>query len=162
MLKEHPQDRVICLDKLTYAGNLSTLAPVMDQDNFRFIKADICDRDAVYQLFEEEHPDVVVNLRRDRMSTGLLRIRRFSWKRISWGRLAPWMPAASTVFSGIIRYRRMKFMAICPWTGRICSLRKRRRSTRPVRIVPPRLRAGPPGSGLSSDLWPAGDHQPLL
>lgn len=61
MLREHPQDRVICLDKLTYAGNLSTLAPVMGQDNFRFVKADICDRGAVYSLFEEEHPDVVVN-----------------------------------------------------------------------------------------------------
>lgn len=61
MLREHPQDRVICLDKLTYAGNLLTLAPVMGQDNFRFVKADICDRDAVYSLFEEEHPDVVVN-----------------------------------------------------------------------------------------------------
>lgn len=61
MLREHPQDRVICLDKLTYAGNLSTLAPVMGQDKFRFVKADICDRDAVYSLFEEEHPDVVVN-----------------------------------------------------------------------------------------------------
>ena len=60
MLKEHPQDRVICLDKLTYAGNLSTLSPVMGQDNFRFVKADICDRDAVYSLFAEEHPDVVV------------------------------------------------------------------------------------------------------
>lgn len=61
MLREHPQDRVICLDKLTYAGNLSTLAPVMGQDNFRFVKANICDRDAVYSLFAEEHPDVVVN-----------------------------------------------------------------------------------------------------
>lgn len=61
MLREYPQDRVICLDKLTYAGNLSTLAPVMGQDNFRFVKADICDRDAVYSLFAEEHPDVVVN-----------------------------------------------------------------------------------------------------
>lgn len=61
MLREYPQDRVICLDKLTYAGNLSTLAPVMGQDNFRFVKADICDRGAVYSLFEEEHPDVVVN-----------------------------------------------------------------------------------------------------
>ena len=61
MLREHPQDRVICLDKLTYAGNLSTLTPIMGQDNFRFVKADICDRDAVYSLFAEEHPDVVVN-----------------------------------------------------------------------------------------------------
>lgn len=61
MLKTHPEDRIICLDKLTYAGNLSTLQPVMDQPNFRFVKADICDRKAVYQLFEEEKPDMVVN-----------------------------------------------------------------------------------------------------
>ena len=44
-----------------YAGNLSTLAPVMDNPNFRFVKADICDREAVDKLFEEEHPDIVVN-----------------------------------------------------------------------------------------------------
>ena len=61
MLKSHPEDRFICLDKLTYAVNLSTLQPVMDQPNFRFVKADICDRKAVYQLFEEENPDMVVN-----------------------------------------------------------------------------------------------------
>ncbi|WP_296826232.1 dTDP-glucose 4,6-dehydratase [uncultured Megasphaera sp.] len=61
MLKTHSEDRIICLDKLTYAGNLSTLQPVMEQPNFRFVKADICDRKAVYQLFEEEKPDMVVN-----------------------------------------------------------------------------------------------------
>ena len=61
LLKEHPEDRVVCLDKLTYAGNLSTLEPVMENPNFRFVKADICDREAVYALFEEDHPDVVVN-----------------------------------------------------------------------------------------------------
>lgn len=61
MLKEHPDYRIVCLDKLTYAGNLSTLAPVMDNPHFRFVKADICDREAVYKLFEEEHPDMVVN-----------------------------------------------------------------------------------------------------
>ena len=61
MLKEHPEDRIICLDKLTYAGNLSTLEPIMEKPNFRFVKMDICDRDAVYGLFEEEHPDIVVN-----------------------------------------------------------------------------------------------------
>ena len=52
MLKEHPEYRIICLDKLTYAGNLSTLAPVMKKPNFRFAKIDICDRKAVYGLFE--------------------------------------------------------------------------------------------------------------
>lgn len=61
MLKEHPQDRIVCLDSLTYAGNLSTLTPVMDQPNFRFVKLDICDRPGVYTLFEEEKPDVIVN-----------------------------------------------------------------------------------------------------
>ena len=61
LMRKCPEDRVICLDKLTYAGNLSTLKDVMDKPNFRFVKLDICDREGVYRLFEEEHPDVVVN-----------------------------------------------------------------------------------------------------
>ena len=61
MLAAHPGDRIVCLDKLTYAGNLSTLKSVTDKPNFRFVKADICDREAVFALFEEEKPDVVVN-----------------------------------------------------------------------------------------------------
>ena len=61
MLKKYPDYRIICLDCLTYAGNLSTLAPVMDNPNFRFVKKSITDREAVYKLFEEEHPDMVVN-----------------------------------------------------------------------------------------------------
>ncbi len=60
-LKSHPDDRIVCLDKLTYAGNLETLAPVMNQPNFRFVKGDICDRDLLDWLFQEEHPDVVVH-----------------------------------------------------------------------------------------------------
>ena len=60
-LEKHPEDRFICVDKLTYAGNLSTLAPVMDKPNFRFVKMDICDREGIYRLFEEEKPDIVVN-----------------------------------------------------------------------------------------------------
>lgn len=60
-LAEHPEDRVICLDKLTYAGNLSTLAPAMDNPRFRFVRGDICDRQAVAALFEEEQPDIVIN-----------------------------------------------------------------------------------------------------
>ena len=61
MLKEHPAYRIICLDKLTYAGNLSTLEPAMDNPNFLFVKGDICDRRAVYELFREQKPDMVVN-----------------------------------------------------------------------------------------------------
>ena len=61
MLEKYPDYRIICLDKLTYAGNLSTLASIMDNPNFRFVKVDICDRLAVEMLFEEERPDIVVN-----------------------------------------------------------------------------------------------------
>ena len=61
MLRAHPEDRIVCLDKLTYAGNLTTLAPAMEAENFRFVKGDICDREAVFSLFAEERPDVVVN-----------------------------------------------------------------------------------------------------
>lgn len=60
-LSDHPEDRVVCIDKLTYAGNLSTLAPVMGKPNFRFVKLDICDRDGVDKVFAEEKPDIVIN-----------------------------------------------------------------------------------------------------
>ncbi len=62
MLREHPDDRLVCVDKLTYAGSLSTLRSVVEQPGFRFCRADICDREAVYRIFEEERPDIVVNL----------------------------------------------------------------------------------------------------
>lgn len=61
MLNKYPDYRIICIDKLTYAGNLSTLESVMDNPNFRFAKIDICDREAVNRLFEEEKPNMVVN-----------------------------------------------------------------------------------------------------
>lgn len=61
MLEKYPDYRIICVDKLTYAGNLTTLKSAMGKSNFRFVKLDICDRDGVGRLFEEEHPDVVVN-----------------------------------------------------------------------------------------------------
>ncbi len=61
MLKKYPDYRIVCLDKLTYAGNLSTLSSVLEEPNFRFVKLDICDREGVFRLFEEERPDIVVN-----------------------------------------------------------------------------------------------------
>ncbi len=57
----HPEDRIVCIDKLTYAGNLSTLQSVIGAPNFRFCKLDICDRAGVEALFEQERPDIVVN-----------------------------------------------------------------------------------------------------
>ena len=61
LLAQHPDDRIVCLDKLTYAGNLSTLASVMEHPNFRFVKGDIVDRGLVFDLFREEKPDIAVN-----------------------------------------------------------------------------------------------------
>lgn len=60
-LKNHPEDRIVCLDKLTYAGNPETLKSVKDNHNFRFIKADICDKKAVEKVISEEKPDIVIN-----------------------------------------------------------------------------------------------------
>ena len=59
--KKYPDIRIVCPDKLTYAGNMTTVAPLLNDDNFRFVKLDICDRKCVYELFEEEKPDIVVN-----------------------------------------------------------------------------------------------------
>ena len=61
MLKAHPDYRITCLDALTYAGSLSTLVPVMKNEKIRFVKASITDRKAVFNLFEEENPDIMVN-----------------------------------------------------------------------------------------------------
>jgi len=61
MLEKHPSYRIVCLDSLTYAGNLSTLDRAMENPKFRFVKVDIRDRNSVYSLFEQERPDIVVN-----------------------------------------------------------------------------------------------------
>ncbi len=61
MLSKHPDYRIVCIDKLTYAGNLETLRGAMENEGFRFFKGDITDRAAVYGLFEEESFDAVVN-----------------------------------------------------------------------------------------------------
>lgn len=61
MLKEHPDDKIVCVDCLTYAGNMSTLADAMKNERFVFYKTNICDRAGIYKIFETEHPDIVVN-----------------------------------------------------------------------------------------------------
>ena len=61
MMEKHSEDQIICLDALTYAGHMSTLEAAMKNPAFRFVKASVTDRVTVYRLFEEEHPDIVVN-----------------------------------------------------------------------------------------------------
>ncbi len=61
MMNKYPEYRIVCLDSLTYAGNINTLKPIMDSPRFRFVKADITDTAAVDKVFCEEKPDTVVN-----------------------------------------------------------------------------------------------------
>lgn len=61
MVNKYPEDMIVNLDKLTYAGNLETCASVEDKPNYKFIKGDIADREFIFDLFEKEKFDVVVN-----------------------------------------------------------------------------------------------------
>lgn len=61
ILKTYEDYEIICLDKLTYAGNMETLEPVMINPHFKFIKVDIVDREAVYKIFAEEKPNIILN-----------------------------------------------------------------------------------------------------
>ena len=61
MVKRYPEEEYVVLDALTYAGNLETLESIMNVPNFKFIKGDIRDRAFIYDLFEKEKFDVVIN-----------------------------------------------------------------------------------------------------
>lgn len=61
MVNNYPEDTIVNLDALTYAGNLESLKPVEDKTNYRFIKGDISDRAFIMELFEKESFDVVIN-----------------------------------------------------------------------------------------------------
>jgi dTDP-glucose 4,6-dehydratase len=61
MLKKYPDYKIICVDCLTYAGNMETLKNVMNHSNFKFYKTDITDRAGIDLIFESEKPDIVVN-----------------------------------------------------------------------------------------------------
>ena len=61
IMNKYKDYKVICIDKLTYAGNLKTLKIVENNPNFIFIKEDICNREEIYKIFQEHKPDIVVN-----------------------------------------------------------------------------------------------------
>ena len=62
MVRKYPTYRIIVLDKLTYAGNLMSLAPVAQSERFAFEKVDICDRAELARVFTEHQPDCVMHL----------------------------------------------------------------------------------------------------
>ena len=61
MLESYPNYKIVCLDALTYAGNMETLTEALTNPRFAFIKGDIADREAVFDIFARYQPDTVVN-----------------------------------------------------------------------------------------------------
>lgn len=61
MVNKYPNDQYVCIDALTYAGNMETIESIMNKSNFKFVHENICNREAIYKLFEEEHFDYVIN-----------------------------------------------------------------------------------------------------
>ena len=61
MLATYPEYKIVCIDCLTYAGNLSTLKKAIQNPNFKFYKTNICDREEIFQIFKTEKPNIVVN-----------------------------------------------------------------------------------------------------
>ena len=61
MVKKYPEHEIVNLDLLTYAGNLENLTEVEKAPNYKFIRGDIADRKFVFDLFEQEKPDIIVN-----------------------------------------------------------------------------------------------------
>ncbi len=61
IMNKYSDYKIICIDKLTYAGNMETLDLVINNPNFKFIKSDICNRNDIFNIFSKESPDIVVN-----------------------------------------------------------------------------------------------------
>ena len=61
MVNKYPCDQYVCIDALTYAGNIKKLELIMNKHNFKFAHENICNRKAVFKLFEEEKFDCVIN-----------------------------------------------------------------------------------------------------
>lgn len=61
MVNTYPQHKFICVDALTYAGNIETLLPLMNKPNFKFIQENICNKEAIFKLFEKEDVSYVIN-----------------------------------------------------------------------------------------------------
>ena len=61
-VSKYPEYRIVNVDKLTYAGNLANLRDIEDRPNYRFVKADICDFEAMLRLMQEEQIDGIIHL----------------------------------------------------------------------------------------------------
>ena len=61
-VNKYPEYRIINLDRLTYAGNLSNLSDIEDRPNYRFVRMDVCDFEGFSALLREEHVDGIIHL----------------------------------------------------------------------------------------------------
>jgi dTDP-glucose 4,6-dehydratase len=95
-VNKYPEDQIINLDLLTYAGNLENCKPVENKPNYKFVRGDIADRKFIFDLFEKEKPDVVINFAAeshvDRSITNPEILCAPMW----WAPQRFWMPASST------------------------------------------------------------------
>ena len=134
MVNKYPEYQIINLDLLTYAGNLENLKPVEDKSNYRFVRGDIADRAFIFDLFEKEKPDMVVNFAAeshvDRSITD-----PEAFVRTNVMGTTTLLDACRT-YGAIIRCLRMRCTGIFPLTARISSLRRRRLFTPPAPILP--------------------------
>ena len=69
---QHTADRVVVVDKLTYAGNLANLRDIENAPNYTFVKADICDYDTIREVFCKYDIDGVIHLAAESLDTGQL------------------------------------------------------------------------------------------
>ena len=138
MVNKYPEYQIVNLDLLTYAGNLETLKPVENKPNYKFVKGDIADRKFVFDLFEKEKPDIVVNFAAESHVDRSV-VDPESFVRTNVMGTTTLLDACRTY--GIKRYHRfppMRFTETFRLTARISSSQRRHRSTHPARILPPR------------------------
>ena len=133
MVNKYPEYQIVNLDLLTYAGNLETLKPVENKPNYKFVKGDIADRKFVFDLFEKEKPDIVVNFAAESHVD-----RSVVDPEMLWELQRCLTHAAPTGSSVTIRFPPMRSTEIFRWTARISSSQRRHRSTPPARTLPPR------------------------
>jgi len=61
VVNKYKEDEFVCIDSLTYAGNLDNIKEIMNESNFKFIKEDICNKEGIFSIFECEHFDYVIH-----------------------------------------------------------------------------------------------------
>lgn len=113
MVNKYPEDVIVNLDLLTYAGNLETCKPVEDKPNYKFFRGDIADRAFVFDLFEKEKFDVVVNFAAESHVDRSIEDPESFVRTNVMGTTTLLTHVINMGYNAIIRFRRMRYMGIC-------------------------------------------------